>query len=244
MNAKNNEWIYNGNTIEVIPNDLTSLIPVQQDVQKDKIKRVMNRMIKRFIDILGGIMGIMILIPLTIMIGIANLIIKDKGSLFYVQDRIGKNGKIFKMYKFRSMVVDADEKLQQYLEENEEARKEYAQYKKLKNDPRVTKIGKFLRKTSIDEFPQFINVLKGDMSLVGPRPYLLKEKEEMGIYYQKIVQVKPGLTGPWQIAGRSNLTFEDRARLDREYAEKHGNTIDLKILLKTVVKVLAKDGAM
>lgn len=191
MNAKNNEWIYNGNTIEVIPNDFTALIPVQQDVHKNKLKERKDAILKRCMDILGSIIGIIALIPLTIIIGIANFALGDRGPMFYIQDRIGKNGKTFKMYKFRSMVVDADEKLQRYLEENEDARKEYSQYKKLKHDPRVTKTGKFLRKTSLDELPQFINVLKGEMSLVGPRPYLPREKEEIGIEYSTIIKVKP-----------------------------------------------------
>ena len=138
-------------------------------------------------------------IPLTIGIAIANLICKDNGPIFYSQYRMGKNGKLFKMYKYRSMVVGADEKLKKYLEENEEARKEYKKYKKLKHDARVTKVGEFIRKTSLDEFPQFINVLKGDMSLVGPRPYLEREKEDMNGYYKYITTFKPGLTGLWQV---------------------------------------------
>ena len=120
---------------------------------------------------------------------------KDKGPLFFSQDRIGKNGKLFKMYKFRTMVVGADDVLKELLSKDEEARKEYAKNKKLKDDPRVTKIGKFLRSTSLDEFPQFFNVLKGDMSLVGPRPYLPREEDDMGYYYYYITQCKPGITG-------------------------------------------------
>lgn len=140
------------------------------------------------------------IIPLTIGIYIANLIVKDNGPVFYCQNRIGKDGKLFKMYKFRSMVVGAEKKLEEYLEKNEEAKKEYAEYKKLKNDPRITRVGRFIRKTSIDEFPQFINVLKGEMSLVGPRPYLPGEKEEMHGFYKYITSCKLGLTGFWQVS--------------------------------------------
>ena len=148
------------------------------------------------------------------------------------------------MHKFRSMVVGADKILEEYLKNNPEEAKEYEINRKLKNDPRITKTGDFLRKTSLDEWPQFIDVLFGKMSLVGPRPYLPNEKDAMGEYYKYIVKVKPGLTGPWQIAGRSNLTFEDRLKLDEEYVSRCGNRRDIKILLKTVKKVFKKEGAI
>ena len=147
------------------------------------------------------------------------------------------------MYKYRSMVVGADEKLEEYLSENEEAREEYRVNKKLKNDPRITRIGNFLRKTSLDEFPQFINVLKGDMSLVGPRPYLPREQEEMGTYYRYIVTKKPGITGFWQVNGRSDVTFEDRLSMDMNYYNQSSLKLDVKLLAKTVGKVLKKEGA-
>ncbi len=141
------------------------------------------------------------------------------------------------------MVVDADDKLSKYLAENEEARIEYKKYKKLKNDPRITIIGKFIRKSSIDEFPQFINVLKGEMSLVGPRPYLPREIEDMGESFEEIVKVKPGLTGLWQVNGRSETTFEDRLRIDKEYVQKRGMKLDIKIFIWTIGKVFVKEGA-
>jgi len=244
MNAKNNEWIYNGNTIEVIQNELTALVPIQKNVHRDENKEKRNIVLKRMIDILGGIVGLIILIPLTIIIGVFNFILGDKGRIFYTQSRIGKNGKIFKMYKFRSMVEGAEEKLKEYLQENEEARDEYAKYKKLKDDPRVTKIGKILRKTSLDEFPQFINVLKGDMSLVGPRPYLPKEIEDMGWHYQYIIKDRPGITGLWQINGRSNVTFDERLDLDLEYYNSHSLKLDIKILIQTMLKIIRKEGAV
>ena len=148
------------------------------------------------------------------------------------------------MYKFRSMVIGADEKLKKYLEENEEARLEYKKYKKMKDDPRVTKIGKFIRKTSLDEFPQFINVLKGDMSLVGPRPYLEREKEDMTYFYKYIVSCKPGVTGLWQVSGRSDVTFEDRMRMDMEYFRRNGLRADFRILRKTVGNIVKREGAI
>ena len=168
----------------------------------------------------------------------------DKGPLFFTQDRIGKDGKLFKMFKFRTMVVNADEELKKILEEDEEAREEYRINKKLKNDPRVTKVGKFLRKTSLDEFAQFVNVLKGDMSLVGPRPYLPREKKDMGYYYYYVVQCKPGITGLWQVSGRSEVSFEERLELDFKYYNDKSVTGDIGLVLKTVVKTLKHEGAV
>lgn len=199
---------------------------------------------KRIIDVIGAIIGILLLIPITVGIYIAKIILKDKGPIMYTHNRIGKDGKIFKMYKFRSMVKGADEILEKYLAENEEAREEYKINKKLKDDPRITKIGKFIRKTSIDEFPQFVNVLKGDMSLVGPRPYLPREREDIGEYYPYIVAVKPGITGLWQVSGRNDVTFKQRLELDKQYYEKRNMKTDLKILTKTALKVCDKEGAI
>ena len=184
-----------------------------------KREALVYKFLKRIVDIIGALFGVIMLVPMTIGIYIANLIVGDKGPIFYSQNRIGKDGKNFKMYKFRSMVMGADEKLEKYLQENEDARREYKINKKLKDDPRVTKIGKFIRKTSIDEFPQFINVLKGEMSLVGPRPYLPREIEDMGYAYPYITAVKPGVTGLWQVKGRNDVTFKDRLDLDMEYFE-------------------------
>lgn len=237
MDVRNNILSYENDGIENL-----ELIPKNIDRKKITIK--LEKIIKRTIDILGGIFGVLLLIPLTIGIWIANKIAKDDGPIFYTQDRIGKNGKIFKMYKYRSMVVGADEKLEKYLQENEEARREYKEYKKLKNDPRITKIGRFIRKTSLDEFPQFINVLKGDMSLVGPRPYLLKEKEEINGFFNYITSCKPGITGLWQISGRSDTTFTDRLTLDMSYYYNHSLKRDIKILYKTVENVVKKEGAL
>ena len=207
------------------------------------ITRSFARSIKRIVDILGGIVGAMFLIPLSIGIWLGNRICGDKGPLFYTQDRIGQNGKIFKMYKFRSMVVGAEEKLKELLEKDEEARKEYSTYKKLKNDPRVTKVGDFIRKTSLDEFPQFINVLKGELSLVGPRAYMVTEKPEMGDAYDTIIRCKPGITGLWQVSGRSDVTFENRLDMDIDYYENYSLGTDIKILFKTFSAVLNRDGA-
>ena len=216
--------------------------PLLGDIKKQNIA---YRFVKRIVDVLAGIVGVVLLIPIIIVVEALRIIKKENyGPLFYTQLRIGKNGRQFKMYKFRSMCMNADEKLKEYLQENEEARKEYKKYKKLRCDPRITKVGKVLRATSLDEFPQFINVLKGDMSLVGPRPYLPREQKEMGEYYIGITKVKPGITGPWQIKGRSKITFEDRLKMDFEYANKSSLLRDAKILVKTFTKVIDKDGAI
>lgn len=228
----------------IVSNNETVLVQPQQYIPEKTDSLLIRKIFKRLIDILGGIVGTFVLIPLTIGIAIANLICKDNGPIFYSQYRMGKNGKLFKMYKYRSMVVGADEKLKKYLEENEEARKEYKKYKKLKHDPRITKVGEFIRKTSLDEFPQFINVLKGDMSLVGPRPYLEREKEDMNGYYKYITTCKPGLTGLWQISGRSDVDFATRIDLDMQYYYNHSLKGDIKILFKTAMKLVKREGAL
>ena len=211
----------------------------------NKKQNIACRIIKRCIDLIAGLVGVILLIPITLIVWFVRIAKKENnGPMFFEQLRIGKDGKLFRMYKFRSMCMNADETLKKYLEENEEARKEYKKYKKLKKDPRITKVGCFLRKTSLDEFPQFINVLKGDMSLVGPRPYLPREKEDMGEYYSSIIKVKPGITGLWQIRGRSKTTFSDRLKLDLDYANKNSILMDIKILLKTFLNVCRKDGAI
>ena len=228
----------------IVSNNETAIVQPQQYIPEKTDSLLIRKIFKRLIDILGGIVGTIVLIPLTIGIAIANLICKDNGPIFYSQYRMGKNGKLFKMYKYRSMVIGADEKLKKYLEENEEARKEYKKYKKLKHDPRVTKVGEFIRKTSLDEFPQFINVLKGDMSLVGPRPYLEREKEDMNGYYKYITTFKPGLTGLWQISGRSDVDFATRIDLDMQYYYNHSLKGDIKILFKTAMKLVKREGAL
>ena len=226
------------------PDNIENLALIPKHIDRSRTVLKVEKILKRLLDILGSFCGLLMLIPLTIGIWIVNKLSKDNGPIFYTQTRIGKDGKLFKLYKYRSMVVGADEKLKEYLEENKEAREEYKIYKKLKNDPRITKIGKILRKTSLDEFPQFINVLKGDMSLVGPRPYLLREKEEINGFFKYITSCKPGITGLWQTRGRSNTTFTDRLTMDMEYYYNHTLKMDIKLLYKTVRNVVKKEGAV
>ena len=213
--------------------------------QKSIISEFIYKFIKRLFDIVAGLIGTIILIPFTITITLIRKIKKeDDGPVFYTHLRIGKGGKEFRLYKYRTMCMNADEKLKKYLEENEEARKEYKKYKKLKYDPRISKLGEILRTTSIDEFPQFFNVLIGNMSLVGPRPYLPREKEDMGKYYESIVKCKPGITGYWQVNGRSDTTFEKRLELDDYYIKNKSLWLDFKIMVKTALQIIVRKGAL
>ena len=217
-------------------------------IKKEKTKtnkKIMYNFIKRTIDVIGALIGIIILIPSTIIIYLARKILKeDKGPLFYEQLRYGKNGKVFRLYKFRSMCIGADKKLKEYLENNEEARKEFEKAHKLQNDPRITKIGNFLRKTSLDELPQMINILRGDMSFVGPRPVVEKEVEDYGKNKEKFLSVKPGLTGYWQVNGRSNTTYEERMKMELYYVDNCSLWLDIKIFFKTFITVFKKEGAV
>ena len=205
---------------------------------------IVGLIIKRLFDILGGLIGAILLIPMTVYVKIQFLKNGDKESIFFTQERIGYKGKFFKMIKYRSMVPNAEEVLEQMMEENPEIREEYEQNKKLEDDPRVTEIGKKIRRSSIDELPQLLNVLKGDMSLVGPRPYLPREKEDMGKYYKTIVSCKPGLTGMWQTHGRSEAPFPQRLRFDDYYYRNWSIWLDLTILTKTFKTVNSSTGAI
>lgn len=215
---------------------------IDECVQKSKVK--VYDITKRIIDIIVGFIGSVLLIPLVVIVKIIHIIKREKGPLFYTQDRIGKNGKIFKLYKFRTMVINADEVLQNILNEDEKLKEEYLTNKKMTNDPRITKTGKILRKTSIDETPQFFNILKGDMSLIGNRPYLIREKEEMGKFFDEIVKTKPGLTGLWQTSGRSAVSFKRRLAIERKYSQEYCFKLDLKIFINTIKDVFQGRGAV
>lgn len=199
--------------------------------------------IKRLFDILVSMIGIIFLLPIMLVVKIMNVANKDFAPIFFTQDRIGKDGKLFKFYKFRSMVPNADEILFETLKMDKIAAEEYRVNKKFKNDPRITKAGKILRKTSLDELPQLINVLKGDMSLIGNRPYLPREKEDMQDFYDDIVKTKPGITGYWQVSGRSDTTFRKRLELESYYSNHYSLKLDIKIFFKTFKVVLFGKGA-
>lgn len=189
--------------------------------------------LKRLFDIIAGLIGLVILVPLTVIIKIAYMVTGDFHSVFFLQPRIGKGGKTFTLIKYRSMVPNAEAKLKKLMEKDRAIRKEYETTKKLLDDPRVTKVGAFIRRWSIDELPQLINVLLGSMAIVGNRPYLLQEKKEMGEAYKQIVKVKPGITGLWQISGHNNVSFKSRVELEATYADLACLSLDLHILART-----------
>ena len=199
--------------------------------------------IKRTFDIVLSLIGLLFLLSVALFVKICYMCTGDFKSVIFTQNRIGKHGKEFKFFKFRTMIKDADEVLFKMLRENEELREEYRINKKLANDPRITKVGRFLRKSSIDELPQLINIFLGHMSFIGNRPYLPREKEDMGEYFDDILKTKPGLTGYWQVSGRSNTTFEERLKLERYYSDHCGLRMDLKIFFKTFKVVLLRKGA-
>jgi exopolysaccharide biosynthesis polyprenyl glycosylphosphotransferase len=194
---------------------------------------------KRVIDIVGSVFGIILLSWLFLITAILIKIEDHKGPVFFKQVRIGKDGKEFNMYKFRSMVTDAEEKLNELLKHNEVSGAMF----KMKDDPRITKIGRFIRKTSIDELPQLWNVLKGDMSLVGPRPPLPREVAEYTPYDKQRLIVIPGCTGIWQVSGRNNVGFNEMVEMDLEYIKKRNIFLDIKIIIKTIKSVLFSKNA-
>lgn len=195
--------------------------------------------LKRLMDIVGAVVGLIITIVVGIVIA-PFILIESPGPLIFSQNRVGKNGRVFKFYKFRSMYQDAEERKKELLEQNEMQGGMF----KIENDPRITKVGRFIRKTSIDELPQFWNVLKGDMSLVGTRPPTVDEYEQYESYQKRRISFKPGITGLWQISGRSNIkSFEEVVQLDLEYIDNWTLWLDIKILCKTVVAVLGGIGA-
>lgn len=202
--------------------------------------RIIRNVLKRLIDILGALVAIVVFLPISIVIAV-KIKKEDGGPIFYTQERVGKDGKLFPMWKFRSMVVGAHSLKTEIADLNETDGPIF----KIKDDPRVTNVGKFLRTHSLDEIPQFVNVLQGTMSLVGPRPALLEEVEEYSEKALKRLTVKPGLTGLWQVSGRSNVSYEMMIDLDLTYVRQATIWMDIKILIITVVQMFlpGKSGA-
>lgn len=198
--------------------------------------------LKRVFDILISALLLILLIPLFSVIAIA-IKLTSRGPVFYVQDRCGKGGTIFKFIKFRTMQVDAQKRLSDLLESDSNAAKAWAKFQKLDNDPRIIPVGRPLRKSSLDELPQLINVLCGDMSLVGPRPCMPEQRVLYGGAWRSYISVRPGLTGLWQVSGRNRLTYAERIRLDSEYVATWSLGLDLKILVRTIKVVITGDGS-
>ena len=195
-------------------------------------------MLKRGIDIIGSLFGLILLSPVFALTALA-IKVEDRGPVFFASDRAGKWGKRFKMYKFRSMILEADQLKEDLLDQNETGGVIF----KMKHDPRITRVGRLIRKLSIDELPQLYNVLRGDMSLVGPRPHPPKEVELYTLTDRRRLDATPGLTCFWQVSGRSDINFETQVRLDVQYIESQSLWGDLKLLLKTIPAVLTGRGA-
>ncbi|MGN7455224.1 sugar transferase [Paenibacillus pasadenensis] len=194
---------------------------------------------KRAVDVGCSLIGLVLLSPVFVLIGLLIKLEDPKGSVFFYQTRVGKDGKPFRMFKFRSMVSNAEERLKELLAQNEVQGAMF----KMKNDPRITRVGRFIRKTSIDELPQLVNVLQGSMSLVGPRPPLPREVAEYTPYDRQRLDVTPGCTGLWQVSGRSSLTFEQMVELDLQYVRERSLGMDARILLRTVRVLLGSKDA-
>lgn len=198
--------------------------------------------LKLLFDWLAAVMALLILAPLFLLV--AGLIYaRDPGPIFFAHKRLGKDGRFFNCLKFRTMAVDGDERLEQHLAANPAARREWEATRKLKDDPRVTGLGHVLRKSSIDELPQLLNVLRGEMSLVGPRPIVDDEVHFYGHGIRDYLRVRPGLTGPWQISGRNDVGYEERVRMDRIYARTRSFGGDIQIIMKTIPAVLTQKGS-
>lgn len=205
--------------------------------------RVQHFPLKRMFDITFSTLVLTLGSPVFLLLA---LLVKctSKGPVFYSQKRIGRGGQIFDCYKFRSMRVDADERLKKILAEDPEARTQWERTHKLRNDPRVTPVGAFLRKTSLDELPQFLNVLRGDLSVVGPRPVVeLELTRHLGRKAAKILSIRPGLTGLWQTSGRSDTSYKTRLSLDEKYIDNRSFLLDLKLIAKTIPVMIFSRGA-
>jgi Undecaprenyl-phosphate galactose phosphotransferase WbaP len=198
--------------------------------------------VKRFLDLIVAVTSLAISFPLLIAIA-ATIKLSGPGPIFYGHTRIGRHGRQFKAWKFRTMHLNGDEILRGHLERLPEAKAEWERDHKLRDDPRVTWFGKLLRKASLDELPQIWNVLRGDMSIVGPRPIVVAEIDRYGEVFRQYTSVKPGITGLWQVSGRSNLSYQDRVSLDQFYIRHWSPWLDIYILAKTVVALLNRDGA-
>lgn len=217
---------------------------LKEDYNKIEVNDIPNRKgyksIKRIIDIILSFIGLIVLSPVFLIVAIA-IKLDSKGPVFFLHSRLGKNGKTIKIYKFRTMCDHAEDMIKNFTEEQ---KREFQENYKLVNDPRITKVGNFLRKTSLDEIPQMLNILKGDLSIIGPRPIIEEEIEKYGPNKAKFLSVKPGLTGYWQANGRSNTSYEDRIKMELYYVDNMSLWLDIKLFFKTILVVIRKDGAV
>lgn len=212
----------------------------EKSVYEIKNKNMVYSITKRGLDIILSTIALIVLSPLFLLIGII-IKIDSKGPVLFAHKRIGKNGKMIKIYKFRTMFENAEDMIKSFTEEQ---LKEFQENYKLKQDHRITKVGKFLRKTSLDELPQIVNILKGELSIVGPRPVVENELEKYGPNRNKFLSVIPGLTGYWQANGRSTTTYEERIKMELFYVDNRSLWLDIKIFFKTIISVIKKEGAI
>lgn len=229
--------------VDVVDNVIPNIYALENtEVSNENILKRQSpyRYIKRFMDVILATIALVVLSPIFLIIAIA-IKIESKGPVFFKHARIGKNGKIIKLYKFRSMVINAEELIKSFTPEQ---MKEYKENYKLTNDPRITKIGKFLRKTSLDELPQLLNIIKGDLSIIGPRPVVTDELEKYGTNTEKFLSVTPGLTGYWAANGRSCTTYEQRMQMELYYIDNLSLKMDVKVFFKTIEAVIKREGAI
>jgi len=209
---------------------------------KNNLLSPLDQWFKRGFDLCAGLLALIIASPFLVWL-YCIVYIATKGHPLFTHERIGFGGRKFKVYKFRTMFIDAEERLENLLESCQESKEEWERDFKLKNDPRITKVGQFLRKTSLDELPQLLNVLKGEMSLVGPRPITEAEIQKYGEYFEYFIAVKPGITGLWQVSGRNDIDYDERVQLDVWYVRNWSIELDMQILIKTVLVVLGRKGS-
>lgn len=229
--------------VDVVDNVIPNIHALENtEVSNENILKRQSpyRYIKRFMDVILATIALVVLSPIFLIIAIA-IKIESKGPVFFKHTRIGKNGKIIKLYKFRSMVINAEELIKSFTPEQ---MKEYKENYKLTNDPRITKIGKFLRKTSLDELPQLLNIIKGDLSIIGPRPVVTDELKKYGANTEKFLSVTPGLTGYWAANGRSCTTYKQRMQMELYYIDNLSLKMDVKVFFKTIEAVIKREGAI
>lgn len=229
--------------VDVVDNVIPNIHALENtEVSNENILKRQSpyRYIKRFMDVILATIALVVLSPIFLIIAIA-IKIESKGPVFFKHTRIGKNGKIIKLYKFRSMVINAEELIKSFTPEQ---MKEYKENYKLTNDPRITKIGKFLRKTSLDELPQLLNIIKGDLSIIGPRPVVTDELKKYWANTEKFLSVTPGLTGYWAANGRSCTTYEQRMQMELYYIDNLSLKMDIKVFFKTIEAVIKREGAI
>jgi len=201
-----------------------------------------TELVRRSVDLVLATLALVFFAPLMVLVAVA-VWLQDRGPVFYAHSRVGRDGRVFKCLKFRSMLVDSEARLQRLLAESAEARAEWDRDHKLRNDPRITALGSFLRRSSLDELPQLFNVLAGEMSLVGPRPIVAGEVKRYGRRFGHYCSVRPGITGLWQVSGRNDVSYRRRVAIDTCYAQNQSLALDLRILIATVPSVLMRKGS-